>query len=374
MAATQADGLQTVFDRESLVLAPYASFSRDSRGRRYPEPDHRYRGPYQRDRDRVVHSSAFRRLSGKMQVFTGEMGDYHRTRLTHTHEVASIARTIARALQLNEDLAETLALLHDIGHPPFGHAGEEALHQCLQEVGGFSHNAFALTLVESLERRYPDFPGLNLTSEVLEGQQARTEKDSPHTPRLEVQVVDLADSISYDAADIDDAVKLGLVEIDDLKQIPIIEQMVEIVAKRNPGLRGGMLRRAVVHELIDFRVSRLLESAGKELTKAEIESADAAKQTGFRLRFPPELQADFEALESFLYQRVYRHPRLVAVREQAQQRVRELFAFFQEHAESMPPRPRRRIDDVGPARAVGEYIAGMTDRFCDRSYEELIGD
>src|SRR3954454_17772912 len=207
--------------REAALLAPYAMHSADSRGRRHPEPEHPYRGPYQRDRDRILHCAAYRRLSGKMQVFTGEMGDYHRPRLTHTQEVASIARTIGRALRLNEDLIEALALFHDIGHPPFGHAGEDALDECLAAHGGFSHNEFALTLAEDLEARYAAFPGLNLTYEVLEGQATRADKDAAYAatgqaPLLEVQVVEAADSMTYDAHDADDAVKLQLVAIDEL--------------------------------------------------------------------------------------------------------------------------------------------------------------
>src|SRR5918995_1602314 len=172
--------LVTIFARESVLLAPYALHSADCRGRKHDEAEHPYRGPFQRDRDRIVHSSAFRRLSGKMQVFTGDMGDYHRTRLTHTHEVASIARTLGRTLRLNEDLIEALALFHDIGHPPFGHAGEDALNECLVECGGFSHNRFALTLAEELESRYAAFPGLNLTYEVLEGQATRADKEASY--------------------------------------------------------------------------------------------------------------------------------------------------------------------------------------------------
>lgn len=203
-------GLQTIAERETLLLAPYAMHSIASQGRRYAEPTQAYRGPFQRDRDRIVHSSAFRRLSGKMQVFTGDMGDYHRTRLTHTHEVASIARTIGRTLRLNEDLIEALALFHDIGHPPYGHAGEEALAACLHDHGGFSHNQYALTIAEELEIRYHQFPGLNLSHEVLEGQAMRIDKTRTDScPLLEVQVVDVADSITYDAHDTDDAINSG---------------------------------------------------------------------------------------------------------------------------------------------------------------------
>src|SRR3954463_556763 len=216
-------------EREDLILAPYAMHSAHTKGRRHSEPDHPYRSPYQRDRDRIVHSAAFRRLSQKTQVFTGDMGDYHRTRLTHTLEVASIARTIARVLRLNEDLVEALALAHDLGHPPFGHSGEDVLNECLQAEGGFNHNAQALRICELLESGYPDFPGLNLTFEVLEGQQHRATKSagSEHesgqtqSPLLEVQVVDAADSIAYDAHDADDSLELGLVTLEQLLELEL---------------------------------------------------------------------------------------------------------------------------------------------------------
>ena len=193
--------LNWVDQREQTLLAPWAMRSRDSKGRKHPGVEHVYRGPWQRDRDRILHSSAYRRLAGKMQVFTGEMGDYHRTRLTHTQEVATIARTIGRVLGLNEDLIEALALMHDIGHPPYGHAGEDALNECVADEGGFSHNQFALTIAEELEIRYHGFPGLNLTHEVLAGQKKRIDKTKTDGPKplLEVQLVDAADSTTYDA-------------------------------------------------------------------------------------------------------------------------------------------------------------------------------
>lgn len=240
--------------------APYAMRSVDSAGRKYAEPEHPYRGPFQRDRDRILHCSAYRRLSGKMQVFTGEMGDYHRTRLTHTHEVASIARTIARALQLNEDLVEALALFHDIGHPPFGHAGEDALDECLRDQGGFSHNEHALTIAEEIDVRYHGFPGLNLTREVLDGQGVRADKRNPELrPLLEVQLVDAADSITYDAHDTDDAVKLGLLSLDELVEVPLIRETLTRVNNRFSGLSPRVLRQTLVHELIDYQVSDVLQ-------------------------------------------------------------------------------------------------------------------
>src|SRR5690606_1530209 len=241
----------TIDEREQALLAPWAMTSRASAGRQRPEPRHPYRSGFQRDRDRITHCAAFRRLSHKTQVFTGDLGDYHRSRLTHTLEVASIARTMARALSLNEDLVEALALLHDIGHPPFGHAGEEVLDQRLHEHGGFNHNAQALRIVERLEIRYPRFPGLNLSAEVLEGQHRRANKSAAFDtqPLLEVQVVDAADSIAYDAHDADDALELGLLTLDDLAELTLWREAAERVGSRYEGLTNLELRRAVIHEL-----------------------------------------------------------------------------------------------------------------------------
>src|SRR3954464_1898089 len=231
--------------------------SANSAGRSPSEAGHSYRGPYQRDRDRIIHSSAFRRLSLKTQVFTGDMGDYHRTRLTHTLEVSSIARTIARALRLNEDLVEALALAHDLGHPPFGHSGEDVLDECLQKDGGFNHNEQALRLFELLESAYADFPGLNLSAEVLEGQRYRADKggSEPHeSPLLEVQAVDAADSIAYDTHDADDSLELGLLTLDQLLELPLWREARDRV-ENNSKLKERALRRAIVHEILDWQVS-----------------------------------------------------------------------------------------------------------------------
>lgn len=368
-------GLQTIAAREALLLAPYAMRSAHARGRKYPEPEHPYRGPFQRDRDRVVHSSAYRRLSGKMQVFTGEMGDYHRTRLTHTHEVASIARTIGRALRLNEDLIEALALFHDIGHPPFGHAGEDALNACLADCGGFSHNRYALTIAEELETRYQSFPGLNLTYEVLESQATRIDKQAAGLlPLLEAQVVDVADSMTYDAHDTDDSVKLGLVTIGELAEIPLIHQTLARVHQRFGALRGELLRKAVVHELIDRQVTDVLQTAGGILFQRRFETADEARQSGYRLAPSRELTEQKGELESFLYQRVYRHPRLVEVRRQAQDRLRTMFSGYCRRPALLPPEFRARAELVGIRRTVVEYLAGMTDRYCVQQYELHFGE
>jgi len=351
--------------------------SADSRGRKHPEEEHPYRGPFQRDRDRIIHSSAFRRLSGKMQVFTGEMGDYHRTRLTHTHEVASIARTIGRALRLNEDLIEALALFHDIGHPPFGHAGEDALDECLAGQGGFSHNQFALTLAEELESRYAEFPGLNLTFEVLEGQATRADKDAAYAatgtaPLLEVQVVETADSMTYDAHDTDDAVKLQLVTLDELAKCRLVGEAVVSVRARHADLRDDLLRKAVVHQLIDRQVSDVLATSSEILATAEGMPAQEVRRSPIRIAASRELAEQKRELERFLYDEVYRHPRLIAVRAEAQSRLKEMFELFRDQPERLPPHFQVRGTAVGLPRAVGDYLAGMTDRYCDQQYRQHV--
>ncbi len=269
----------TIDAREQLLLAPYAMHGAHSAGREHPEREHPYRGAFQRDRDRIVHSAAYRRLSAKTQVFTGEMGDYHRTRLTHTLEVASVARTIGRALALNEDLIEALALVHDLGHPPLGHAGEELLDECLRGEGGFSHNNQALRIVRELEIRYHEFPGLNLTREVLAGQATRVEHDtSQQRPLLEVQVVDAADSIAYDTHDADDALQLGLLSLDELLAQPLWAEAAARVRGRTTALAGESLRRAVLHELIDWQVGDILASARAGIAATGVDSPAAVRR------------------------------------------------------------------------------------------------
>ncbi len=363
-------GLQTYQERDSALLAPYAMRSVDSSGRKHAEPEHPYRGPFQRDRDRILHCSAYRRLSGKMQVFTGEMGDYHRTRLTHTQEVASIARTIGRALQLNEDLIEALALFHDIGHPPFGHAGEDALHECLKDEGGFSHNEHALTIAQEIDVRYHGFPGLNLTREVLDGQGVRADKQNPDLkPLLEVQLVDAADSITYDAHDTDDAVKLGLLSLDELAEIPLIREMLRRVSDRFTGLSPLVLRQTLVHELIDYQVSDVLQHCGQYLATGDLSSAQQARLAPFLIGPSDQVAMQKTELESFLYDHVYRHPDIIKVRDEAQSRLRKMFAGYIDAPELMPKAYRTRGESVGLRRSVGEYIAGMTDHYCNEQYE-----
>nr|WP_302119298.1 dNTP triphosphohydrolase [Allorhodopirellula heiligendammensis] len=366
--------LRRYADREHLLLASYAMHSSDSAGRGHHEQPHAYRGPYGRDRDRILHSSAFRRLSGKMQVFTGEMGTYHRTRLTHTFEVASVARTLARVLRLNEDLTEALALMHDIGHPPYGHCGEDVLSACMSDVGGFSHNQFALTIVEQLEQRYHAFAGLNLSAETLAGQDTRAHKSEAavgRAPLLEVQIVDAADSIAYDAHDVDDALQMGLLSIDGLSELAIIRRALQRVRDKAGDLPIGPTRQLLVHELIDLQVSDLLQISVELLQSAQGMSADHVQDAGFRIHHSEVLAVERRELETYLFNAVYRHPRLIPVRESAAHRVRVLFDTLTQNPARLPLRFRRRTESIPLARVVGEYIAGMTDHFCDQQFVNL---
>lgn len=365
--------ISSVERRERALLASYAQHSADSQGRRHPEPNHFFRGPYQRDRDRVLHSAAFRRLSDKTQVFTGH-GDYHRTRLTHTMEVASIARTMGRALRLNEDLVEALALLHDIGHPPFGHAGEEALDEFLSGDGGFSHNQFALTIVEELEQRYPQYPGLNLTYEVLGGQRRRVDKSVQQvTPLLEVQIVDLADSMTYDAHDIDDAVELGWLTLDELRALPIIAACEHSVGERFGQLQAAPLRRAIVHELINLQVAHLIHEAEQQLSEHEGCSAEEVSRAGVHLGIPSLLAGEKAELERFLYERLYRHEDLMQARRRAQAQIIELGEVYARDPRKMPEPFCDRADSVGPRRAAADCIGAMTDHSFLDTYRTLAG-
>ncbi len=369
----QPSGVYSWHQREQLLLASYATYSRHNLQRAYPEELHPSRGPFERDRDRVLHSAAFRRLSGKMQVFTGEMGDYHRTRLTHTFEVASIARTIGRALKLNEDLIEALALLHDIGHPPFGHCGEDVLDECMKEVGGFSHNRFALTLVEELETRYTSYPGLNLSELVLSAQRYRVSKDSNHIPCLEVQVVDAADSMAYNAHDVDDALKLGLIGWQALRTIDIVK-LAETRARKgtSSAIVPEKQRPALVHALIDLQVQDFIRSAQDKLETCEGLDSQAIRDIGVRLSLSESITLQRRQLEVFLFDRVYRHPRLIEVRSLAGHQLHTLFELLLNHPEKLPLRFQERANRFSVAQAVGEYIAGMTDRFCRDQYQNLV--
>jgi dGTPase len=368
--------------RESLLLAPWAMHAADSAGRVHDEPPHSFRSPYQRDRDRIVHSAAFRRLAHKTQVFTGYHGDYHRSRITHTLEVTSIARTLARALALNEDLVETLALAHDIGHPPLGHAGEDTLAELLVDDGGFNHNAQALRIVELLECRYPNFPGLNLSREVLEAQATRKKDGTAPPPILETQVVDAADSIAYDTHDADDAVELGLVTMDELLDIPLVADAAARARDRYGAIAGTELRRAALHEVVEFEVAELVSRSRAAIDALGIASVaqvleagrPAGGAPGMRIvAHAPAVTARKRELELFLFQRVYRSDHVLAIRLPAQRRLTQLFEWYCGHPDEMPPGFRARAATAGVRRSVADYIAGMTDRFLDRDCDRRLG-
>jgi dGTPase len=367
--------------RESLLLAPYAMHSADSAGRRYPEPPHPYRGPYVRDRDRILHSAAFRRLSYKTQVFMGEMGDYHRTRLTHTLEVASISRTLGRALRLNEDLIEALAMAHDIGHPPFGHAGEDTLNELLADEGGFNHNAQGLRIFEELENRYRTFPGLNLTFEVLEGQRFRASKRrAVGAPLLEVQVVDAADSVAYSTHDADDSLELGLLQVDELLRLPLWDEAARRVRAESTDLSELELRRAVVHELLDWQVGDLIRTSSRRLAECaklgrqpcgESHQKSAAETV---VKASDEVAQASDQLQRFLFERVYRHPKVLAMRAAGQHALRQMHRGFLSRPNLLPEKFQQRAAGEGLSRSVADYLAGMTDRFALQTYQRLFAE
>ena len=360
--------------REQLLLAPWAMHGVDTAGRVYPEPPHQFRSPYQRDRDRIVHSAAFRRLAHKTQVFTGYHGDYHRSRLTHTLEVTSIARTLARALALNEDLVETLALAHDIGHPPLGHAGEDTLANLLRDEGGFNHNAQALRIMELLESRYPEFPGLNLSREVLDAQATRKKDGTAPAPLLEAQVVDAADSIAYDTHDADDAVELKLVTLDELLELPLVADAARRVEARHGRLEGTEARRAILLELVDFQVAELIRTSRHAIESLDVDSVARVRQV-FRGDgpMPPRRIIAHDAataagkrqLERFLFDRVYRSDRVLKMRVPAQQKLTELFEWYAARPDELPAGYRHRAATYGVGRSAADYIAGMTDRYLE---------
>ncbi|MBA4188635.1 MAG: deoxyguanosinetriphosphate triphosphohydrolase [Planctomycetaceae bacterium] len=386
---------------EDSWLAPYAMPSRASRGRRHPEPAHDYRSLYQRDRERVVHCTAFRRMTGKTQVLVASVNDHHRTRLTHTLEVTQIARTVARRLRLNEDLTEAIALAHDIGHPPFGHAGEDALDACLKEHGGFDHNLFGLRRVDELEERYPQFPGLNLSFEVREAFVQHSGRfDAPECaefrgcgrPLLEAQVVDVVDSLAYDTHDCDDALGLGFITMQELARVEFWARATERVHGHTPGLSGHPLRVAVVRELLAWQVTDLLHETVRRIQEGNIRSPEDVRAASEPLvGFTPEVRKLKAGLERFLRERVYRHHRVLQMTANGKRVLQSLFAEYVRSPELMPEKHLRRWvganNVIGPpppdwvtaARkplprlesVVGDYLAGMTDRYAQLEYRRL---
>ncbi len=374
------------------LLAPYAQSEAESRGRRFPEPPPRHRTEYQRDRDRIVHSTAFRRLVYKTQVFVNHEGDLYRTRLTHSLEVAQIARSVARALRLNEPLAEAICLAHDLGHTPFGHAGQDALHDCMREYGGFEHNLQSLRVVDELEERYAEFPGLNLTFETREGilkhcsaANARRLGElgerflQRRQPALEAQLANLADEIAYNNHDVDDGIRAGLIAIDDLRELAIFRRQYDLVTAKYPGLGQRRLVHEVVRRMIDFLVNDLIAASEASIAAAAPASVeDVRARPEPLLRFGGEAGAEHLELKRYLRQHLYRHYKVLRMTNKARRVVRELFGALFEDVDLMPTEhqeaARRMEAESGPpgrARAVADYIAGMTDRFAILEYQRL---
>jgi len=367
--------------RERRTLAPWAVKSGDSRGRAYPEPEHDCRTAFQRDRDRIIRSTAFRRLEYKTQVFVNHEGDHYRTRLTHTIEVSQIARTIARALNLNEDLTEAVALAHDLGHTPFGHAGEEALQTLMADHGGFEHNAHGLRVVELLERPYEAFPGLNLSYEVREGMaKHQTRHDVPaaeayepaRQPSLEGQVVEVSDAVAYDSHDLDDGLAAGMIAGADLRDLRLWRRALAHAAERTGRPPDDLHPRRVVKALIDLEVTDLLETSGDRAADAAPRSADDVRDEDRRLvAFSASLADEKAELEAFLMERIYRHYRVVRMMSKARRFLEDLFRAYIGDPRLMPPRHQARIETEGIERTVCDYVAGMTDRFAQREYRKL---
>jgi dGTPase len=390
------------------MAAPRSAYACDpdrSRGRLFDEPPSKTRSPFRRDCDRVIHSTAFRRLKHKTQVFVFHEGDHYRTRLTHTLEVAQIARALARQLGLDEDLTETLALAHDLGHPPFGHAGERALDACLKAHGGFDHNAQTLRVVTVLEHRYPEFDGLNLTWESLEG---IVKHNGPLTARdgaalgryrergvpvgiadylgvhdlelwsfasLEAQVAAIADDIAYDAHDIDDGLRAGLFQVDDLKVMPLGAEIIADIDGRYPGLDDDRRGAELVRELISHLIGAVVAEARRRLDIARPQSAEAVRHYGDALIAFPSGVAQAEAeIKAFLKARMYRHSRVMKIMGEAKTIVADLFARYQKAPRDLPPEwlpPEGGETDAARARRIGNFIAGMTDRFALTEHQRL---
>ncbi len=367
-------------ETERMVLAPFAQKSGDSRGRKYPEASHAYRTEFQRDRARIIHSRAFRRLEYKTQVFLNGTGDHLRTRLTHSIEVASISRTIARALSLNEDLAEAIALAHDLGHPPFGHSGEEMLAECMRDHGGFDHNKQSERVVELLESTYPNFPGLNLTFEVREGlqkHQAFYDPPAPgeegyHCPALEAQITNLADEITYYSHDLDDAVDFEILSGQQLEENAVWQQSHRAVVTRYPEAREPELHKLIIRDIIDVQVRDVITRSAQAIADSGVQSADEVRrQAGPLIRYSDELLDANRALRRFLYQNVYYHPRVAEVNQNACEMLRRVFEALLIDPEQLGDAATKRVESEGLPRTVCDYVAGMTDRYLMEEHSRL---
>ncbi len=364
-------------------LAPYAAHTARTRGRRHPEPLAAPRSEFQRDRDRIVHSTAFRRLEYKTQVFINHEGDLFRTRLTHSLEVAQIGRTLARMLGLDEDLTETIALAHDLGHTPFGHVGQDVLNACMKEHGGFEHNLQSLRVVDELEQKYAEFEGLNLTFEAREGilkhcsvknaeklgEVGRRFLDGQQ-PSLEAQVTNLADEIAYNNHDVDDGLRSGLITMEQLEEVDIFARHLDTVRGLYPDLTDRRLIHETVRRMINTLVVDLLAETGRNIAQHQPGSIDDVRACPPLASFSPEVLERHRELKRFLFQNLYRHYRVTRMSEKAQRLIRELFQAFTTEPRLMPPEHRARAD-ADPHRAVCDYIAGMTDRFAIREHKRI---
>jgi dGTPase len=366
---------------EYKLLAPYAQKSADSRGRTFPEPKHALRTDFQRDRDRIIHSRAFRRLEYKTQVFLNGTGDHLRTRLTHTMEVAGISRGIARALRLNEDLAEGIALAHDLGHSPFGHTGEQMLDKLMKDHGGFEHNLQSLRVVTELEEKYPDFNGLNLTWETREGlakhytqfdKPAHVEEFDFRSSSLEAQIANLADEVTYYSHDLDDGLDAGLITLDQLKEVEIWQTTFGRVNREHHGMDHERLRAFTIRELIEREVSDVIGTSDANIAAAKVNNADDVRRLSEPLiSYSKELKRANQQLRDFLYKNLYSNPIAHAPHERAVAAMSELFRAYAANPRLMGESTQRRLGEVGLHRAICDYIAGMTDRFALDEYTRI---
>jgi dGTPase len=367
-------------DIEEQSLAPYACHSRDTKGRAYPEDEPEYRTAFQRDRDRILHTTAFRRLEYKTQVFINYEGDYYRTRLTHTLEVAQLGRTIARALGANEDLVEGICLAHDLGHSAFGHAGEVALSRLMKDCGGFDHNKQSLRIVTTLERRYPDFPGLNLTWELREGiVKHESEYDiadaSQFNPdlrgHLEAQIANVADELAYTAHDLDDGLRSGMITPTMLEGISLWEILVESVGLET-SLLDDLSRHRLIRRLIGMEVSDLVNTTHERLRDSRVRSVEELQSLPYNIiSYSEDMHRRNRQLKDFLYTRLYRHSRVVRMQVKSERIITDMFNAFRSEPTILPRQFHEQIDIHGLERTICDYIAGMTDRYAIEEYQKL---
>ncbi|MZG54033.1 MAG: deoxyguanosinetriphosphate triphosphohydrolase [Nitrospinae bacterium] len=365
---------------ESSSLAPYAMKSGESQGRQHPEEEHQYRTRFQRDRDRIIHTSAFRRLEYKTQVFVYHEGDYYRTRLTHSLEVAQIARSICKSLQLNEDLAESVALSHDLGHPPFGHTGQDVLNRLMKEHGGFEHNKQSLRIVKLLEKRYPEFDGLNLTWEVLEGISKHTkDEENPITstegvryPSLEAQIADLADGIAYNAHDLDDGITSDLLDLSQLRQVALWRENEDRFDEKYSGLDFKLKKYQVVRSIINEMITDLREATLKNIEKYNVKSADEVRQAPSRIAaFGKEVAEKNKELKKFLHKNMYSHRRVLRMEFKADLTLEGLFAAYTKMPGLLPESVLKNESHGPLERRICDYVSGMTDRYALNEHKNL---